>query len=274
MFPTQAFQGDEHKSFHVDGERGLALLVHGFPGTPAEMRPLGRALNRSGWTVRGMLLPGFGAEIERLPHTRYDEWLGAVCREVEAARHSGQPLLLAGYSMGGALAIAAAAQIPPDALVLLAPFWKLEHVLWKALPVLKHVFRGVKPFRLVRLNFNEPDVRKGIGNFLPGADLDDPAVQAAILDLKLPLDLFAQIQQAGKIAYRSAPQVRVEMPKLVIQGRADELVRPPLTRTLAGRLRGSVTYHEVDCGHELVVESHPAWAAVEMSVTQFAQGIG
>ena len=60
------FQGDEHQPFHWNGGQPAALLVHGFPGTPAEMRPLGTALHQAGWTVYGPLLPGFGPDIVTL----------------------------------------------------------------------------------------------------------------------------------------------------------------------------------------------------------------
>jgi alpha-beta hydrolase superfamily lysophospholipase len=54
-----AFQGPEHLPFLWPGGQPAALLVHGFPGTPAEMRPLGEALHQAGWTAQGILLPGF-----------------------------------------------------------------------------------------------------------------------------------------------------------------------------------------------------------------------
>ncbi|MBE7551008.1 MAG: hypothetical protein HS126_08035 [Anaerolineales bacterium] len=37
---AQVFQGVEHQSFTLTRGASQALLVHGFPGTPAEMRPL------------------------------------------------------------------------------------------------------------------------------------------------------------------------------------------------------------------------------------------
>ena len=54
------FDGSEHRSFLWKGSDSAALLVHGFPGTPAEMRPLGTVLRNAGWTVRGLMLPGLG----------------------------------------------------------------------------------------------------------------------------------------------------------------------------------------------------------------------
>ncbi len=52
MLPFNPFNGPEHADFTIPGGDPAALLVHGFPGTPAEMRPLAEALNERGWTAR------------------------------------------------------------------------------------------------------------------------------------------------------------------------------------------------------------------------------
>jgi esterase/lipase len=38
----------------TEGDHAV-LLIHGFPGTPAEMLPLGTVLREAGWTVHGMI---------------------------------------------------------------------------------------------------------------------------------------------------------------------------------------------------------------------------
>ena len=65
------FTEDEHQPFRKSARgamRGAALLVHGFPGTPADMRPLAASLAAAGWDVDAPLLPGFGPEIITLPN--------------------------------------------------------------------------------------------------------------------------------------------------------------------------------------------------------------
>ena len=84
------FQGEEHRPFLLNGDRGAALLVHGFPGTPAEMRPLATVLNNAGWTTKGILLPGFGAEIETLGGRDPADWVESV-RLAASALGDGQP---------------------------------------------------------------------------------------------------------------------------------------------------------------------------------------
>ena len=73
------------------------------------MRPLAELLHQDGWTVHGLLLPGFGPEIATLPQRHRDEWIAAVQDALGALRQAGhRPLLLVGYSMGAAEIAAAA----------------------------------------------------------------------------------------------------------------------------------------------------------------------
>ena len=55
----------------------IALLLHGFPGTPAELRPLGQALAFAGVRAQAPLLPGFGPAMQRLGDVGAREWLAA-----------------------------------------------------------------------------------------------------------------------------------------------------------------------------------------------------
>lgn len=264
-----AFDSQEHHEFTLSGDNGAtALLIHGFPGTPDEMRPLAAALNAAGWTAHAVLLPGFGPDINTLPERTCTDWMQAVERALTTLRRDHDTVLLVGHSMGGALAIAAAAQQSVNGLVTLAPFYKLNHMLWSALPVLKITFPTIKPFRTFKLDFSNPEVRDGILRYMPDLDLDDPATQEALKDFTLPLKMFDQIRQAGLNAYRLAPAVRV--PTLVIQGMRDTLVTPANTRLLTARMTQSVRWVEVDAEHDLIRADRHAWPMVEAATLDFA----
>lgn len=270
VFPGKPFQGSEHKPFYMQGADAAALFVHGFPGTPAEMRPLAERLHAQGWTVQGILLPGFGPEIENIPEKRVSDWTFAVEEAMNNLRRQHRLVVLIGYSLGGALALQTAVNTDPDGLVLLAPFWKIDHVLWKMIPLLKRVFNGVQPFRLFKPDFTDPQMRAGILNFMPDANLDDPQVQQAIRDFRLPLSLFEQIHQAGHAAYKLASKLPGSLPVLVLQGTADDLVRPELTRHWINHFSGQVEYQEVAGKHDLPKPDADAWPTVVDAVTQFA----
>lgn len=264
-----AFNGEEHLPFTLNGGNGRAvLLVHGFPGSPDEMRPFAHLFHDLGWTARAMLLPGFGAQINSLPQRTYDEWLSAIMDELRALKREYAQVALCGHSMGGAMAINAAADFQPDGLILLAPFYTLDNVLWGSLPALQRIFPTFKPFRLFKPDFNNPETREGILRFMPELDLDDPQTRAAVMEFELPVKMLAQIHKAGQNGYRNAPHIHC--PTLIVQGHRDELVTPANTRKLSARIKAPLTYIEVDAEHNLHATDQAAWGRIREAIAGFA----
>lgn len=257
MLPFPLFDGPEHQPFRLSGGPRTVLLVHGFPGTPAEMRPLAQHLQQGGWTVAAPLLPGFGPDLPHLTDFGLDAWRAAVVAAGQELRQEGQPLVLLGYSLGGALALTAATVLRPDALILLSPFSGFSGLLWQLLPLLRHIGPPVRPFRRMKNGFSDPRLRDGLAAFLPGVDLDDPDVQAGLRDFAIPWGLLDELRRTGQAALRAAPQV--DIPALVLQGDADPVARPARTRRLAASYAGPLTYHEVAAGHELLAPDGAAW---------------
>ncbi len=266
-----AFSGDEHRPFQRDGGRPAALFIHGFPGTPAEMRPLADALHAAGWTVQGLLLPGFGADIETLEGRTAATWMRTVRTALVALQATHTPVIVVGNSLGGALAVVASADARPDGLVLLNPFSRLHHPLWALLPLLKLYVPAFNPFRLAPLDFDDPEVRAGMAQFMPGANFDDPAVRRGIQHFQIPTALLDEIRRTGALASAAAP--RVSAPVLILQGSDDPLVSPADTRALAERLGGRVDYRELPGQHNLLDPAGPTWAALVAAVTGFAADI-
>jgi len=266
-----AFQGPEHLPFLWPGGAPAALLVHGFPGTPAEMRPLGEALHKAGWTVQGLLLPGFGPQIATLDERRAGDWAAAVEEALCALKRDHSPILLVGYSMGAALAIGAAARATPDGLVLLAPFWWTGSPLQRALGALLRPLlpRSFRPLR--RADFANPQLRCFVANFFPQADLDNPQTQEDLRQIDVPLSIVNQVRITGRTAYDQAPGV--ETPLLIVQGKHDEIVRLRFTRRLMKRFPHSPRYLEVDADHDLVTPAHTDWPAIEQAVLDFAASL-
>lgn len=267
-----AFAAPQHRPFFWAGGRPAALLVHGFPGSPAEMRGLAQTLYEAGWSVQGLLLPGLGPDIATLAERRAADWLDAVDRALVALRQEHHPIFLVGHSLGSALALRTAAHRPPDGLVLLAPFWTMGGgplaLFW---PLIRLAVPRLRPFRLFRPDLADPQVRAGLQEMLPGLNLDDPAVRRALADFSLPARLIDEIGAVGKGAYRLAPQVRV--PTLVLQGRFDPVVRPLRTRQLTMRLHGPLHYHELDAGHDLVNPAISAWPDIQRLLLIFVRNV-
>ena len=225
-----------------------ALLLHGFPGTPAELRPVAEFLLARGFEVRAPLLPGFGAGMAALGSTRWRDWVGAAqaaWNDLRGAEHT----LLLGFSMGGAVAVNVAARTPPDRLVLIAPFWRLPDRRAGLLPMLQFAVPQLKP--CAQADFAAESVRAQVARIDPTLNLDDPDVQQALREqLVLPTSSLVALQRLGRHAYRAAPKVTA--PTLVFQGKDDPTVRAADTRRLAARLGGPMTFAEVGGDHQLI----------------------
>jgi carboxylesterase len=275
----QAFSGPEHQSFHfpaaLPGRKGAggpaALLVHGFPGTPAELRPLGLALQQAGWTARGILLPGFGSQIATLVDRRFEDWRSEVTRALAELRREHSPLLLVGFSLGGALALTAAGNGPPAGLVLLAPFWRLGSPLQRWVGLLLRPFLPRFFYPLKTMDLSAPAVRRGVAEFLPHLDLDDPAVTSELRRFGIPLSLIREVDRSGRRGYRAASAV--DRPVLILQGRDDEVVRPENTRRLARRFPRAPVPVEVPGGHQLPDPAGPGWPEVVQETLAFAAAL-
>jgi carboxylesterase len=82
------------------------LLLHGLGGTGATMQPLADALTALGHATFAPTLPGHGSDPTDLTGTTWADWLAAV--QATAQQH--RAAVVVGQSLGGALALALAAQ--------------------------------------------------------------------------------------------------------------------------------------------------------------------
>jgi len=264
--PFTVFESPIHATYAWESGPQAVLLVHGFPGTPAEMRRVGDIFAGAGWSGQSLLLPGFGADFPALAHKRHTDWHAAVDSALKTLQQRYHRVVIAGNSMGGALALRAAATHRVDGVVLFAPFWRVDSWLDRLYPVAERVLPRVRPF--VGANFADPRLRNELQHFLPDADLADPGVQRAVRRLEFPTRALGQVRRAGQIAYEVSEKVTA--PVLIFQGRGDVLVRPAITRQLAGRLPNLAGYVEVDGEHDLVRGVAPGWPTVASLLHHFA----
>jgi len=269
MLPFNPFNAREHFDFIIPGDKPAALLVHGFPGTPAEMRPLAESLHDRGWTVRGLLLPGFGSDLDTLPRRRAEEWFGAVKKALLELRSHHSPLMLVGNSMGAAVSIAAAEQVQVDGLVILSPFWRLASAVWPFVPLLCRLIPSLHPFWWMKVDYHEPRVRLVLNRFFPRIDPDNVRDRRELRKFKLPLGVFDQIRRAGAAAYSAAAKVHI--PVLSVQGIHDPIAKISMTRLLLKQYAGPVRYAEVEAEHDLLDIALPVWEHVRSLVLGFAR---
>ena len=248
MDASTFYGSPEHQSFTLGDGPKRALLLHGFPGTPAELRQVAAVLLGAGWQVGAPLLPGFGVGLPTLGDKRWQDWRDAALRDWRRMGEA-QETLLVGFSMGGALALHLAAAQLPHTLVLIAPFWRMNDLRAHLLPAARYLMPTLRPFE--KADFSDASVRERFERMLPDADLDDPALQTRLRrDIVLPTSSVDEVRKLGRAAYRVA--TRVDAPALIFQGFQDVTVTPSNTRQLVTKLGGPVTLREFAGDHDVI----------------------
>lgn len=117
------------------------LLSHGFTGQPASMRPWAEHLAELGYAVELPRLPGHGTSWQDMNTTRWEDWYAEVSAALEKLVAENDAVVVGGLSMGGALALALAAEHADQVsgVVIVNPAVATKRLDVKLLPVLKHV---------------------------------------------------------------------------------------------------------------------------------------
>jgi carboxylesterase len=121
---------------NATGTRPSVILLHGFGGTPSDLRALAEGLADHGFRAVVPAIPDqtgttFAYGRGGVSAAEYTDWLLKLIGSERAA--SGQPPSLVGFSMGGALAMLAAADLQVAKLVLISPYFDLpEATRWVA----------------------------------------------------------------------------------------------------------------------------------------------
>ncbi len=184
------------------GDQGV-LLVHGFTGSPAEMRLLGEFLQRQGYTVLAPRLCGHGTCPEEMAGTVWRHWytevengfyyLQGLCRKVSVV----------GLSMGALLSLKLSLEYPVAHVVAMSPPLFLAD---SRLPFLRvyRLFNRFAPKR--RRKLYPVDAKYSVAyNRTPLRSLDSL------------LDLIEQVKDCLPL---------VTKPLLIIQSRSEHTVRP------------------------------------------------
>jgi carboxylesterase len=240
----------EPSEFFLDGGPVGTLLIHGFTGSPPEMRMVGDYLHQHGLTVSGPRLPGHGTTIEDLNRRSWQEWTDHAQRALTDLQARCEAVFVGGLSMGALLALYLAAYqsdmagaiayspatIPADRRSMLAP-------------ILKYVIRQAPKGED---DLNDPQGRERIWSY----------------DAWPSTGVYQLMKLTGRVKHL-LPEVKC--PVLIIYSTADQTIHPN-SASLTYRRIGSadkelVTLHQ--SGHVITVDSE--WELVAQQTYQFVQ---
>ena len=201
----------------VPSSDSAVLFLHGITGSPAAWTPIARAIGQRGVSVSVPLLPGHGTRWQNLNATTWSEWLDAAKVEFGDLSRTHSHIVVAGLSMGGALALALGAETrAPDELVLINPALYLDSPLVPALPLLKHFVSSVPAI---------------------GGDIAHPDRCEYAYD-RTPVAAVASFASAQRTLRQAL--WHVECPVTLFVSGQDNVVGPRTLRTLRSRLPHSL----------------------------------
>ena len=210
--------------FELGHGEDACLLLHGFTGSPWDVRPLGEALAARGMFVTAPRLPGHGTTPEAMLEADHLHWEAAALESLDALRGF-RRVFVAGLSMGALLGLRLA-ELRPEVvkgLVLIAPAARFKGPKMALLKSLRNT--GLLE-RIV------PWVRKS------ATDLSDPVAlaEAPILPA-FPITRLKDLWAVQEAALRDAQLVRC--PTLVVVAEQDHVVDPAGGAWLATQLTGA-----------------------------------
>lgn len=189
--------------FFFPGNEVGCLLVHGFTGTPKEMRFLGEYLHQQGFTALGVRLFAHATHIDDMKRARWHDWIASVEDGWYYLQNICTKICVIGLSMGGILSLVFASRFPVCGVVAMAT---PHHM-----PADPRV-RFIKPLSLLK-----PYFPKGPSNWF-----DAQAEQDHLSYPQDPTRAYAEVRDLLEIMRESLPNIHA--PALLIYSKDDLVV--------------------------------------------------
>jgi carboxylesterase len=186
------------------------LLVHGFTGSPASLKPWAHSLADQGYAVEVPLLPGHGTRWQDLNKVAWTAWYAEAESAFDRLRESCQAVVVGGLSMGGCLALRLAEERggQVSGILLVNPFVSSIRSELMLLPVIKHVIPALR----------------GVVNDIRKPDQDEHGYD------RLPLKGLAQVTDMWKVV---VPELKkVVQPVLYFRSENDHVIDPSSAATV------------------------------------------
>ncbi len=230
--------GVEDTENRVEDSKVSFLLIHGFSGTPLEMKSLGDFLRENGISSFAVRIAGHGTTPEDLAVNDEAAWYGSVSAGLDHVLGWGaEHVFVAGVSMGSLLAFDLAIRRGEDlsGVVAISPAIKFGGILGKLVPFI----RRVKKYRRIDLSY--------IAELY---DLPRPRYD------REPLIAIERLIRYAKRIRRELSKVRV--PTLILQAAADTTVDPRGAEIAFKKISSEVKELHFIEGAPHVLTCHPA----------------
>lgn len=213
-------------SFFYEGWNGKGvLLVHGLTGVPAEMKWVGKALNKKGYTVYAPLLAGHGIDEATLVQTGWNDWLESVLDGATRLRTQVDHLFSAGICIGGKLGMLAAKQQPDmlKAVALYSPCFRYDG--WNVPSYYRYLsylplwtaqlpgFKDIKFSETPSIGIKDERRRQAMKRLSAEGVIDE-----------FPVPSLKEMLSLSKAVKKELPEMKT--PTLILHAREDDLSHP------------------------------------------------
>jgi carboxylesterase len=233
--------------YRADGGPLGILLIHGFTGSPASMRPMAEFFESEGLSVSLPRLPGHGTDWEDLARTTWEDWYGEADAAFQELAVRCRDVVLVALSMGASLAVHMAATRADDV-------------------------RGValvNPYLVDPRLFSAPVVRlftrttKGVVNDIKKPGQDEVGYE------RVPVVALPSLRRLLRVAQTDLPRVRA--PLILFKSAVDHVVKPAGAKLIMQRI-GSEEKELVELpnSYHVATLDHDA-ELIESRVLEFAR---
>lgn len=189
--------------FTFKGGKRAVLLLHGFTGNSADVRMLGRYLEKQGYTCHAPHYKGHGVPPEELVKTGPSDWWKDVMMAYDFLKSEGhEEIAVAGLSLGGVFSLKLGYTVPIKGIVTMcAPMYiKSEEMMYKG------VLEYAREFK------------KYEGKTQEQIELEmDLLADKPMNTLKALQELITDVREHVDLIYA---------PTFVVQGRHDDVINP------------------------------------------------
>jgi carboxylesterase len=221
------------KPFTFEGGPRAVLLLHGFTGNSADVRMLGRYLEKRGYTCHAPHYKGHGVPPEELVHTGPEDWWKDVTEAYEFLNSKGhKEIAVAGLSLGGVFSLKLGYTVPIKGIVpMCAPMYiKSEEVMYEGILEYAREFKRREGKSIEQVEAEMEDFKKTPMNTLK-------ALQNLIADVREHVD-------------------HIYAPTFVVQARHDHMINTDSANIIYNGIESddkSIKWYE-ESGHVITLD--------------------
>lgn len=197
------------------------LLLHGFAGSPSEVRPLAERLSAKGVPCFGPRLVGHGLRPEALQNIDWEDWVNGASEVYRELLATYDHVVVVGLSMGSLVACLMTQQLAQDlrpaGLVLMAPALRARDNRLKWAPKLRFVLPWFPETNRPQAGLTNPEGWKKLWHYE-----------------RRPVHALAELHHIQQAASKVLHEI--EVPVLVIHGLKDQTVPDASAREVYERL--------------------------------------